>query len=405
MLNLASLLRPTTLEDFIAQEHLIAPSAPLFKMLKNNALAHCFLYGPPGVGKTTLAKLIAEALKKPFMFYNATTFKIEELRQFVKSYEDSLFQPLVFIDEVHRINRAQQEVLLPIMESYSAIIFGASTYNPFFTLTNAIRSRSFLFELKPLSPAHLESILTHALSYIHTHFDKNPSIPQDARDYLIFSSVGDARAMLNLLDVALSIDDKTITLEILKSIRPFALHDGASEADSHYNLISAMIKSIRGSDVQASVHYLARLIASNENPEFIARRLVILASEDIGNANPNALNLATSTMLAVGKIGYPEARIILSQCVIYLASSPKSNTAYKAINKALEMIKEGYAPEVPPHITQHHKDYLYPHDFGGWVAQDYLKEPLDVVESTTKGFEKTLNEWLAKIKNETIDNE
>lgn len=367
-------------------------------MLKHNALSHCFFYGPPGSGKTTLATLIAKELNKPFATYNATSFKIEELRQFVKSYENTLFQPIIFIDEVHRLTRTQQEVLLPIMESYSAIIIGASTYNPFHSLTNAIRSRSFIFELKPHSTTHLDSILDKALTYLKDNRNMHIELESQARDYLISSSVGDARAMLNLLDAAISSGESTISLHTLKALRPYALHDGASESQSHYTLISALIKSIRGSDVNASVYYLARLIAGNENPEFIARRLVILASEDIGNANPNALNLATSTMMAVSKIGYPESRIILSQCVIYLASSPKSNTAYNAINAALASIKQGCVLEVPKQILPDSSSYLYPHDFGGWVEQSYLTQDLDFVESTNKGFEKTLNEWLEKIK-------
>ena len=398
MLNLASILRPESLQDFIAQEHILASNTPLFKMLKHNALSHCFFYGPPGSGKTTLATLIAKELNKPFATYNATSFKIEELRQFVKSYENTLFQPIIFIDEVHRLTRTQQEVLLPIMESYSAIIIGASTYNPFHSLTNAIRSRSFIFELKPHSTTHLDSILDKALTYLKDNRNMHIELESQARDYLISSSVGDARAMLNLLDAAISSGELTISLHTLKTLRPYALHDGASESQSHYTLISALIKSIRGSDVNASVYYLARLIAGNENPEFIARRLVILASEDIGNANPNALNLATSTMMAVSKIGYPESRIILSQCVIYLASSPKSNTAYNAINAALASIKQGCVLEVPKQILPDSSSYLYPHDFGGWVEQSYLTQDLDFVESTNKGFEKTLNEWLEKIK-------
>lgn len=407
MLNLAQILRPNTLEEFVAQEHIIAPNMPLRRMIENNVLIHCFFYGPPGSGKTTLAKLIAHKLQKPFGEFNATTFKLEDLRKFIKTHEGSLYKPIIFIDEVHRLNKAQQEVLLPVMEHNQAIIFGASTYNPYHSLTNAIRSRSFLFELKAHSEKHLEHILNKALEYL-MHHNFSVSIDKNAKEYLIHSSGGDARAMLNLLDAGLSSiqhdvktshTSPTITLEILTSLRPHALHDGSSEAHTHYNLISAMIKSIRGSDVNASIYYLARLIAGGENPDFIARRLVILASEDIGNANPNALNLATSTMQAVSKIGYPESRIILSQCVIYLACSPKSNTAYKAINKALESIEQGMLLPVVPHIMPHSNSYKYPHDFGGWVEQDYLTQNLDFVESTTKGFEKTLNEWLEKIKN------
>ena len=267
-----------------------------------------------------------------------------------------------------------------LWNSYSAIILGASTYNPFHSLTNAIRSRSFLFELKPHSNAHLDFIFRKSPSLSqgflkHIHIE----LESQARDYLIHRSVGDARAMLNLLDATISTGEHNISLQSLKALRPYALHDGASESESHYTLISALIKSIRGSDVNASVYYLARLIAGDENPEFIARRLVILASEDIGNANPNALNLATSTMMAVSKIGYPESRIILSQCVIYLASSPKSNTAYNAINAALDSIKQGCVLEVPSQILPDLKSYLYPHDFGGWVEQSYLAQDLHFV--------------------------
>lgn len=408
MINLAHILRPTSFEDFIAQEHIIAPHTPLYQMIQNNTLPHCFFYGPPGSGKTTLAQLIANTLSKPFGMFNATTFKIEELRKFLKSYQHSLYQPLIFIDEVHRLNKAQQEVLLPIMEDYEAIIFGASTYNPYYTLTNAIRSRSFLFELKSHNNAQLEQILSRAMQYIHQRINTYITLTPQAQDYLIRSSGGDARAMLNLLDAGLdclphqnqSLENQQITLEHLQSLRSTSFNDGCSDDDTHYNLISAMIKSIRGSDVDASIYYLARLIAGGENPEFIARRLVILASEDIGNANPHALNLATSTMIATSKIGYPESRIILAQCVIYLASSPKSNTAYEAINLALETIQKGEILPIVPHILPHSKDYLYPHQFGGWVNQPYLHKNLKFVQATQKGFEKTLNEWLDKIKHQ-----
>ena len=412
MTNLALSLRPKNLNDFVGQSHIFGRGKPLYEALK---LPHCFFYGTPGSGKTTLARIIASELGSDFLEFNATDFKLESLRVKLKSYKDALIVPLIFIDEVHRLSKTQQEALLPIMEERRAIVLGASTQNPFYTLTNAIRSRSMLFEFKPLKNFELERILTKALEIleiliVESSNDSKPSpksnadssieydksIEKDAFHYLISSSAGDARAMLNLLEV-LALSPK-ITLKNAKTLRPFSLNDGSSEDDTHYNLASALIKSIRGSDVDASIYYLARLIAGGENPEFIARRLVILASEDIGNANPNALNLATSTLLAVGKIGYPEARIILSQCVIFLASCPKSNTAYKAIDKAIEAINEGEILPISPHIFPHSKSYKYPHNFGGWVEQKYLTKDLHFVESTAKGYEKTLNEWLEKIK-------
>ena len=270
------------------------------------------------------------------------------------------------------------------MENHSALILGASTENPYFTLTQAIRSRSMVFEFKPLNQNELKQILSPF------------NLEQDIQDFLIQTSGGDARAMLNLLDCANS-TKLPLDIDLLKSLRKTSL-SGTSELDTHYNLISAMIKSIRGSDENAAIYYLARLIQGGENPEFIARRLVILASEDIGNANPNALTLANSTMQSVAKIGYPEARIILSQCVIYLCASPKSNCAYLAIDAALEYVEKNPNEEIPLHIQQFHKDYLYPHDFGGYVKQRYLNKNLKFVKWLPKGFEKTLKEWLDKIR-------
>lgn len=384
--------RPENLKEFIGQKHLVGENKPIYNMIKSNSLMHIFFYGPPGSGKTTLARIIAKELGCEFLEFNATSIKIEHLRQSVTKYKDTLIKPIIFIDEVHRLNKAQQEVLLPIMENFDAIILGASTYNPYSSLTNAIRSRSMLFEFKALSKADLEQILDLVIA------KNNLVINEDSKRYIIHTSGGDARAMLNLVDIA----KENLDIDNLKQIRPNSMNEGVSEDSTHYDLISAMIKSIRGSDENASIYYLARLIKAGENPEFIARRLVILASEDIGNANPNAINIANSTMTSVSKIGYPESRIILSQCVIYLASSPKSNTAYKAINAALEYIEKNETNEIPNNIKYFSKAYKYPHDFGGWVKQEYLpKKDMKFVHWSKIGFEKTLQEWLEKIRSTT----
>jgi putative ATPase len=391
MSNLATLLRPTRLENFVGQSHIIAPNKALYQLIQKKEIPHLFFYGKPGTGKTTLAKIIAKTIGTDYYYFNATTIKVEELRTVFKRYANSLIKPLIFIDEVHRLSKNQQEVLLPIMENYEAIIIGASTENPFFTLTNAIRSRSFTYEFKALTHEELSEVLAQALKMISV------KISSEAKEYLLNSSSGDARALLNLLDFASKVSQE-ITLDILLELRSKSVGDGVSSSDSHYNLASAMIKSLRGSDVDAALYYLGRLIDGGESVEFITRRLVIFASEDIGNANPNALNLAVSTMLATSKIGYPESRILLGQCVIYLASCPKSNASYLAINQVLDEIKKGKILEIPNPIKDSASNYKYPHDFGGYVEQEYLKENISYYKSKGIGFEKRLNEWLDKIK-------
>ena len=384
--------RPTNLAEFVGQSHLLDENTPFYKLLIKRALPHSFFYGPPGSGKTTLARIIAKEYESDFYELNATSFKIEDLRKIVLRYKNSFIKPIVFIDEVHRLSKNQQEVLLPIMEQNQALILGASTENPYFSLTAAIRSRSMLFEFRPLSKADLEKL---AKIYINK---LSVTIEPDALQYLIDVSLGDARSLQKLLVLAAKIESP-IRLETLRKLAPQSFHEGSNSADTHYDLASALIKSLRGSDVDAALYYLARLIEGGEPPEFIARRLVIFASEDIGNANPNALPLAVATMDAVKQIGYPESRIILSQCTIYLASSPKSNAAYKAINKAQKLVRDGVVLPVPKHLKPpRFEGYLYPHDFGGWVQQEYLAKPLKIYESNGIGFEKRLDEWLEKIK-------
>ncbi len=399
MSTLALKYRPVTLDEIVGQERLLGQEGVLRRLIESGRLEHTFLYGPPGCGKTTLARVIAQTLGRPFYEMNATSLKIEELRKIFKTYANALLKPLIFIDEVHRLSKNQQEVLLPFMENNDALIIGASTENPYYSLTAAMRSRSHLFELDAIDNEAMHTFLDSVLEKEHIEVEK------DAREYLIFSSGGDLRAMLNLLESAAAVSTP-VTLKTLKSIRPHAMQAGSSESESHYELASAMIKSVRGSDIDAALYYLARLIEGGEPAEFIARRLAILASEDIGNANPNALNLAASTLEIVKHIGYPEARISLAQLTVYLTSSPKSNSAYMAINRAQKAIKEGLIYPVPDHIKTHAKTYRYPHDFGGWIEQTYLPEPMHLYESSGMGFEKTLDEWHKKItqKEETIHN-
>lgn len=392
MIDLSNKLRPTNLETFVGQSHIISKDKALYKLIKQKDIPHLFFYGKPGTGKTTLAKIIAKEIGTDYYYFNATSIKVEDLRKVFDKYKGALIKPLIFIDEVHRLSKNQQEVLLPIMENYDAIIIGASTENPFFTLTNAIRSRSFLYEFKPFTKDEMNKILYIALK------DIDINISDEAKEYLLISSSGDARAMLTLLNFSYKVS-KDINIDLLKELRENVIGDGVSSSDTHYDLASAMIKSLRGSNVDAALYYMARLINGGESVDFITRRFVIFASEDIGNANPNALNLAVNTMMACNKIGYPESRIMLSQCAIYLASSPKSNSAYKAINKALEQIKNGKILDIPKHLDSQHIGYLYPHDFGGYVEQEYLKEDLNFYQSSNIGFEKTLNDWVEKIKN------
>ena len=392
MSDFTQLLRPTNFDDLVGQEHLSSPDSPLRILCEKFALGHSFFYGPAGCGKTSIARIIAKTMDLPFYEFNATSLKIEQLRKIFEQYKNALQRPLIFIDEVHRLAKNQQEVLLPVMENNSVLVIGASTENPFFSLTSAIRSRSMLFELKHISNKALQTLLIKATD------KENIMMNEQTQEYLVKSSGGDARAMLKLLEFASNID-KTITIERLKSLRPNALQAGSSEAGVHYDLTSALIKSIRGSDSDAAIYYLARLIEGGESADFIARRLVILASEDVGNANPQALTLTTSTLTSVSKIGYPEARIILAQAVIYLCASPKSNSAYLAINRALEYVKNEEALVIPKNIQQQNKNYLYPHDFGGYVKQAYLSKPLKFVELKEIGYEKKMKDWLINLTN------
>lgn len=391
-MDLARTFAPKNLDEIVGQKEIINA----FKtFIKADKIPHSLFFGPPGCGKTTLAKLIATQKNYEFYSFDASNLKLDEIRKILSN--SGLFTPLIFIDEFHRLNKAQQDALLVPIENGECVLMGASTQNPKFSVTSGIRSRVMVFEFKHLSAQDLEILINKIKSKLDF------SIDDDAQDYLINSSSGDARSLLNLLDYALILN-KHISLNTLKTLRQSYQGEGVNSKDCHYELISALIKSMRGSDIDAGLYYLARLLNAGEDAAFVARRFVIFASEDISNANPNALNLAVSTMQAVSKIGMPEASIILAQCLIYLSSSPKSNASYLAIKQALKFVKENQNDKIPPYLINHDtqiKNYLYPHDFGGWVEQDYLPKELknlSFYQSKQIAFEKTLSEWLAKIK-------
>lgn len=386
MQNLALKFRPKKLDEILGQKKLVSVFK---KFIEKQKLPHSIFFGVAGCGKTSFARAVAGEFGLDFYEFDGGNFKLEELRKIIDKYTGSLYLPLIFIDEIHRLSKTQQEMLLVPMENARCIVIGASTENPYFVLSSGIRSRSMLFEFEPLSEADLSVLLARVQGELK--FTLEP----DACEYLLHSSSGDARSLLNLLEFALAIDEKNISLDTLKTLRASALSDGTSSKDTHYRLASSFIKSLRGSDTDAALYYLARLIEGGESADFIARRMVIFASEDIGNAEPNALNLATSCLLAVKNIGYPEARIILSQCAVYLSKCLKSNASYMGINRAQSYVRNNPPLPILPYLDNNnpaHKNYLYPHDFGGWVAQKYLAKDLKFYTSNNRGYERNLEE-------------
>ncbi|MEB2791754.1 replication-associated recombination protein A [Campylobacter upsaliensis] len=383
-------LRPRNLDEILGQNDLVEVFKRFIAMQK---LPHSLFFGVAGSGKTSFARVVAKEFGLDFYEFDGGNFKLEELRKILENYKNSLYKPLIFIDEIHRLSKTQQEMLLIPMENYRLILIGASTENPYFVLSQGIRSRSMLFHFKALGVEELELLLKKVQKNL------NFTLDDDAKDFLLKS--GDARSMLNLIEFVLVLEQKHINLKNLKKLRNTTNSEGVSSKDTHYLLASALIKSLRGSDVDAALYYLARLIDGGESADFIARRLVIFASEDIGNADSKALILATSTLEAVKNIGYPEARIILAQCVIYLASAMKSNSSYKAINEALHFVRNNPPLPIPAYLNNNapqSKDYLYPHDFGGYVEQKYLSQALKFYYSKGIGEEKILLENLRKLK-------
>lgn len=388
---LAERLRPKTLDEYVGQSHLVGNDGVLKRVIDSGHVPSFIMWGPPGVGKTTLAFIISQTLDRPFFSLSAINSGVKDIRETIAKAKSKQFfnraNPILFIDEIHRFSKSQQDALLGAVEQGVITLIGATTENPSFEVISALLSRAQVYILKHLSREELIHILDHAIA--EDEVLKRKEIKIKEYDALIQFSGGDARKLLNVLEIVANANttNRVISNDLVKEIiqENIVLYDKAGE--QHYDVISAFIKSIRGSDPNAAVYYLARMLAGGEDVKFIARRLLILASEDIGLANPNALLMANTAMQAVQTVGMPESRIILSQATIYLANSPKSNSAYMAINKAQALVKETGNLSVPLHLrnapTQLMKNagygsgYKYAHDFpGNFVAQEFLPEEI-----------------------------
>ena len=412
---LAERIRPKKLEDYLSQKHLVGKDGTLKAQLDNNMLSSMIFWGPPGTGKTTLATILAEESDRPFYMLSAIESGVAAIREVIEKAKtsDTLFStknPILFIDEIHRFSKSQQDSLLKAVEKGWITLFGATTENPSFEVIPALLSRCQVYILNPFTKKDLEQLLSRAL--VEDEFLSKKRIKLKETEALMRLSGGDARKLLNILELVVlseSLDIVTLTNDMVlnKVQNNTVLYDKTGE--QHYDIISAFIKSIRGSDPNAALYWLARMVEGGEDLKFIARRLIILASEDIGNANPTALVLANSTFQAVTTIGYPEARIILSQCVVYLASSPKSNASYLAIKEAQKIVKQtGDLPvplairNAPTKLMQelgYGKQYQYARDYeGNFVKQEFLPEQLKGQQIYNPGKNKKENEFRKYLK-------
>lgn len=417
---LAERMRPETLDEFVGQKHILGKNKMLYRAIMTDNLSSIILYGPPGTGKTTLAMIIANTTKSEFRQINAVSSGVSDIKKIVEEAQNNLKinskRTILFIDEIHRFNKLQQDALLPYVERGIVILIGATTENPYFEVNKALLSRSMIFELKELSEDEIFDVLKNALESPKGLKEYNVDIDEEALKYIAYNAGGDVRRALNALEMAVKTSERVegkikVTLEdayecIQKRV---ILYD--KNGDYHYDLISAFIKSMRGTDPDAAIYYLAKLIESGEDPMFIARRIMICASEDVGNADPMALVVAANAATAVSMIGYPEARIILAQAAAYVACAPKSNACYLAIDSALEDVRKNTDSGVPPYLKDaHYKGanklnrgigYKYPHDYNGYVKQDYLpKSHIGKKYYTPKniGYESKIKERLNKLK-------
>lgn len=414
---LAERLRPQKLDEYIGQQHLVGKDGVFRRFIETKSVPSFILWGPPGVGKTTLAKIVAKELERPFYTLSAVTSGVKEVREVIETAKRQQFfssaTPLLFIDEIHRFNKSQQDSLLGAVEKGEVVLIGATTENPSFEVISPLLSRCQVYTLKPMDDKQLNELLNRAIT-TDSELIKREIVVEQTEALFRFSG-GDARKLLNILDIILSatdgkivINNQTITDALQQNI---ALYD--KNGEQHYDVISAFIKSVRGSDPNAAIYYLARMLEGGEEPRFLARRLVILASEDIGLANPNALLLANACFDTVHKIGMPEARITLAETTIYLATSPKSNTAYKAINEALAFVRKDTTNRpVPLHLRNavtdlmseqgYGKDYKYAHDYqGNFVVQEFLPEGIEGTQfyhpDTTNATEQKISARIAEL--------
>lgn len=412
-------MRPKKLSEFAGQKHILGPGKLLERAIRSGRLSSIILYGPPGTGKTTLAGIIAAETGAQLQTLNAVTSNVAQLRKAIDDARTDLRlhrrKTILFIDEIHRFNKAQQDVLMPDVERGNPILIGATTHNPFFSIISPLLSRSIVFELKALSEDDIRCLLQRALNDSENGLGKTPVvIDEKSLSFIAKICDGDARKALNSLEIAVTSTEKNqdgnivINLEIAQdAIQKKSVHYD-DDGDEHFDTASAFIKSMRGSDPDAALYYLAKMIYAGEDPRFIARRIVICAAEDVGNAQPQALVVATAALQAAEFVGMPEARIILAQAVTYIACSPKSNAAYLAIDEALKDVAEGRILPVPDHLKDAsykgadklgHKGYKYAHDYEGHhVQQDYLSQIRKYYRPTDQGEELKLKAYLEGLK-------